>query len=156
MEKPKKMAISAEQYQKRLQPLLNLSAVQSLTEKIVLRDKQALKNEKIDEWQEGERPDESKIGTYRNKNYRELKKVLNPKANGYVDLLLTGQTASTLFVHKGSEKGSFIFGMKDTHNLIGRYGKDIMGLNQTWFINRQKEVYLSKLIQEIKRKYKIA
>lgn len=124
-------------------------------EVIVLNDRQSLKNEKIDEWSEGLRPDDTKIGTYRSKEYRRFKEILNPKANGYVDLLLTGQTASTLFPQKGSENSGFIFGMNDTHNLIGRYEKDILGLNQNWFVNRQKEVYLNKLIQEIKQNYKI-
>lgn len=124
-------------------------------EVIVLNDRQSLKNEKIDEWQEGLRPDNSKIGTYRSKEYRKFKSILNPKAGGYVDLLLTGQTASSLFVHKGTQNGSFIFGMNDRYNLIGKYGKDILGLNQNWFINRQKEKYVSELMKEIKIKYKI-
>ena len=124
-------------------------------EVIVLNDKQSLKNEKIDEWLHGKRPDGTDIGIYQSKDYEIFKYKINPLAHGTIDLILTGQTASTLFPKKGSANGLFTFGMNDRHNLL-RFGKDILGLNQQWFVNRQKEVYVSKLMKEIKSKYKIA
>lgn len=147
--------ISASEYQRRLQPLLNLSKIEGIVEKIVLSDNKNLKEEKINEWEYGVRPDGEKIGTYRDAEYAIFKDHINPKANGYVDLLLSRRTASSLFVHKGSQQSSFIFGMNDTHNLIGRYGKDILGLNQDWFNKRQNDIYRLALVYSIKTDFKI-
>jgi hypothetical protein len=38
-----------------------------------------------------------------------------------------------------------------TGSLIGRYGIDIMGLNQDWFNNRQRNIYKPVLDFEISR-----
>ena len=141
--------MTAVELQSRLQPLLNLQVLQELTAKIILNDQAPLKDKKISEWEKGQRPDGTDIGHYRSKAYELYKYQLNPLAYGTVDLLLTRQTASTLFVHRGSQNGGFIFGMNDTHNLIGRYGKDILGLNKQWFDNRQSAFYRLQLIQEI-------
>ena len=123
---------------------------------IVLNDNKALKEEKIDEWELGLRPNNRLIGNYRDAEYAIFKERLNPIAMGHVDLLYTRQTANSLFVHKGNESGSFTFGMNDRYNLIGRYGIDIMGLNQGRFDYRQKNIYLKLLVQTIKSSYKIA
>lgn len=130
-------------------------------EEIVLSDQKPLKEEKINEWEHGLRPDGNGIGTYSptemGYDYADFKNKINPLAGfGNVDLLLTRQTARTLYVHKASKKGSFIFGMNDTHNLIGRYGIDIMGLNQDWFDKRQNDIYRLTLVYNIKKNYKIA
>lgn len=41
------------------------------------------------------------LGTYRSKEYEEFKKYLNPKANGAVDLFLTGAFQESFFVELG-------------------------------------------------------
>lgn len=153
MAKIKKM--SPAEYQRRLQPLLNLQTVQKIVEEITLSDQKPLKNEKINEWEQGLRPDGNRIGFYRDPEYAIFKEQINPRADGTVDLLLSRQTASTLFVSKGNKNGSFIFGMNDTHNLIGRYGIDILGLNQEWFNKRQNDIYRLTLVFDIKRKFRI-
>jgi hypothetical protein len=50
-------------------------------------------------------------------------------------------------------RGSFRMDSTDskTGNLLGKYGSDIMGLNQDWFEKRQKEIYRFVLIQKIKK-----
>lgn len=125
-------------------------------EKIVLSDQKNLKEEKVNEWEQGLRPNNEKIGIYRDAEYAIFKDQINPRANGYVDLLLTRQTASTLFVHQGNSKSSFIFGMTDRYNLVGKYGRDILGLNQQWFDKRQNDIYRITLVYSIKKDYKIA
>lgn len=149
-----KMGISALQYQKRLQPILSQQTMKSLVSEIVLSDQQRLKEEKINEFELGLRPDGNIIGHYRDPEYRELKQYLNPKANGNVDLLYTYRTARSLFV-RPFESG-FLFNWNDEHNLVGRYGLDILGLNQDWFNKRQKDIYRYTLIFNIKKIYKIA
>lgn len=122
----------------------------------MLSDNQRLKEIKKDEWEQGIRPDKSRIGRYRNEHYKDFKQLLNPRADGFVDLILTGQTASTLFIHKASQPREFLFGMNDRYNLIGRYGLDILGLNQETFERRQKEIYKLTLVYIIKKDYRIA
>ena len=123
---------------------------------IVLSDKKRLKEEKINEWEQGIRPDGDKIGTYRDPEYAIFKDNINPRANGYVDLLLTRQTANSLFVHRSNQPRAFLFGMNDRYNLVGKYGNDILGLNQETFEKRQADIYRYTFIYVLKKDYKIA
>jgi len=148
--------MSPTEYQKRLQPLLNQSKLEQIVAEIVLSDNRNLKDEKVNEWELGIRPSGDKIGTYRDPEYAIFKDQINPKGNGYVDLLLTRQTANSLFVHRASQPREFIFGMNDRYNLVGKYGLDILGLNQETFDKRQSDIYRYTLIYIIKKDYKIA
>ena len=150
------MAISAKEYQKRLIPLLNQSTLRQMINEIVLSDNEKLKAEKINEFEQGVRPDGTRIGTYRDPEYKQIKLAQNPKADGYVDLLYTWRTARSLFVHIGSEPNGYLFGWTDNYNLVGKYGLDILGLNQEWFLKRQKDIYRYTMIFQIKKQYKIA
>lgn len=149
------MGISPAEYLKRLQPMLNLEAIKSITQKIILSDQSNLKAEKVNEFEQGLRPDGEKIGTYRNADYAIDKFNINPRAGGYVDLLLTRSFANKMFITP-TQKG-FIFNSSDskTGNLIGKYGLDIMGLNQEWFTKRQNEVYRLTLVYQIKKQLRI-
>ena len=117
----------------------------------MLSDQDKLKEEKINEFTKGERPNGKKIGEYRNAEYSIFKQQINPLANGYVDLLLTRQFSSKLFVRTFGS--GFMFNSTDnkTGSLIGKYGIDIMGLNQDWFNNRQRNIYKPVLDFEISR-----
>lgn len=118
---------------------------------IVISDQDKLKDQKINEFSKGERPNGKKIGEYRSAEYAIFKQQINPLANGYVDLLLTRQFSSKLFVRPFGK--GFMFNSRDkkTGSLIGKYGIDIMGLNQDWFTNRQKNIYKPVLDFEISR-----
>lgn len=118
-------------------------------QEIILSDNATLKEEKINEWEQGLRPDNTKIGIYKDAEYAIFKDHINPRANGYVDLLLTRQTASSLFVVPNSV--GFTFKMNDRHNLIGKYGDAILGLNQDYFNQRQKDVYRLTLSVEMQK-----
>jgi len=122
----------------------------------VLSDQKTLKEEKVYEWEKGLRPNNTLIGNYRDAEYAIFKERLNPLANGHVDLLYTRQTARSLFVQKGTKERGFIFGMNDVHNLVGRYGLDILGLNEETFLKRQNDIYKFTLVYKIKKDYKIA
>jgi len=148
------VAISAKAYQKRLQPLLNQSTIKSLVTEIILSDQEKLKAQKISEFEHGFRPDGSRIGRYRDDEYRDLKLHQNPLADGYVDLLYTYKTARSLFVRPFGK--GYLFNWNDEHNLVGRYGLDILGINQEWFDKRQKDIYRLTLIYQIKKIYNIA
>jgi len=121
-----------------------------------LSDQKRLKEEKVNEWEQGIRPNGEKIGIYRSAEYAIFKDQINPRANGYVDLLLTRQTANSLFLHKANQPRAFIFGMFDRYNLVGKYGKDILGLNENTFRKRETDIYKNTLVYVIKKDYKIA
>jgi len=53
------------------------------------------------------------------------------------------------------ESGAYLFNASDPNNLQGRYGIDILGLNQQWFENRQKEIYIHPFLRQIKQYAKI-
>lgn len=120
----------------------------------MLSDQKRLKEQKIDEFEHGLRPDGNIIGTYRDPDYKDAKYYLNPTARGNVDLMFSRQTVRTLFVKK-SRPSAFIFDWNDKYNLVGRYGLDILGINPEWFEKRQMEIYRYTLIFQINKQFKV-
>ena len=154
------MGISAKQYQSRLSPLLSQSKLKEIVTTIVLSDQERLKERKVNEFTQGERPNGEKIGEYSSSSigaeYAFFKNRINPLAGmGNVDLMLTRSFTNKMFVIQ-SGKG-YIFNSSDNKrgNLIAKYGTDIMGLNQDWFNNRQSEIYRITLLYLIKQNYNI-
>jgi hypothetical protein len=132
--------------------------MESLVSEIVLSDKERLKEQKISEFERGLRPNENRIGGYQNGEYANEKNQMNPLAGfGNVDLIYTGSFSSKLFL-KSTNPRLFIFDSTDnkTDNLVGKYGLDILGLNQEWFEKRQKDIYRYTLVYQIIKNYKIA
>jgi hypothetical protein len=157
------VGISAKAYQQRLQPLLNLSTIQELVKTIVVSDEKVLKERKINEFTHGEKPSGEKIGTYSTsemgQEYAYFKNQINPLAGfGNVDLLLSRSFTQKMFLNANGNNGRFIFNSTDnkTMNLKVKYGNEIMGLNQIWFSQRQKDIYRITLTYLIKTKYNIA
>jgi hypothetical protein len=144
-------AISAKQMQSRLQQIATKSWLENQVQQIVLSDNEKLKEQKIKEFTKGERPNGEKIGEYRSAEYAIFKQHINPLANGYVDLLLTRQFSSKLFVRPFANGFMFNSTDKKTSSLIGKYGIDILGLNQDFFNQRQKNIYKPVLDFEISR-----
>lgn len=112
----------------------------------------SLKKEKIKEFESGIRPNGNIIGRYRNPFYRDMKQRMNPNAGGNVDLILTGRFTQGLYLTSRFQR-AFIFESSDkkSANLKGKYGIDIMGLNEDFFLNKQKFEYAPLLVVEIKR-----
>jgi hypothetical protein len=118
---------------------------------IILSDQDKLKERKVSEFTRGQRPNGERIGEYRSPEYGIFKAQINPLANGYVDLLLTRSFTRKMFLTKRSS--GYLFNSSDnkTGNLIGKYGIDIMGINQEWFNERQKNIYKYILLFDISR-----
>ncbi len=121
-----------------------------MVEEIVLSDQKRLKEEKIKEWEQGLIIDGVEKREYRDPEYAIFKQQINPLADGYVDLMLSHQTARSLFVIPTQKRG-FLFKMNDIHNLEGRYGEGIRGFNQETFDKRQEDIYRYVLIQDIQK-----
>lgn len=121
---------------------------------MVLRDPKLIQ-EKVNEFKSGELPDGSRIGYYRNIGYRNYKRLLNPSASGTVDLILTGSFTRQLFVDD-IRPSLFKFDSRDDKSLTleQKYGKDIWGLSEKRWIDRQKE-YSKDLARFIKSKLRL-
>lgn len=120
----------------------------------MLSDQKTLKEEKINEFEHGLRPDGSIIGNYRDPEYKDAKYYMNPLAGGHVDLMFTKRTANSLFIKK-THPSSFIFDWNDRYNLVGKYGLDILGINKEYFDQRQKDIYRYTLIYQINKRFQV-
>ena len=118
---------------------------------IILSDQDKLKERKVKEFTKGERPDGERIGEYRDAEYGIFKSQINPLAGGSVDLLLTRSFTNKMFLRKIGK--GYLFNSNDykTGSLIGKYGIDIMGINQEWFNERQKNIYKYILLFDISK-----
>lgn len=142
-------AISAKQMQQRLQQVANQTWLENQVHSIIQSDQEKLKQEKVNEFTKGERPNGRKIGEYRDPEYAIFKSHINPIGGGYVDLMLTRSFTNKMFLRKFGK--GYIFNSNDvkTGNLIGKYGLDIMSINQDWFNERQKNIYKYILLFDI-------
>jgi hypothetical protein len=148
------MPISPAEYQRRLKTVTQGWLEKTMIDMVTGDD--GLKELKRDELEMGLRPNGQIIGLYRFTEYEIMKYRMNPKARGKVDLILTGSFVGGMYaIYRGSRK--FLFNSKDKKKgqLVGKYGDDIMGLNQSKFDKRQKELYAPVLIFQIKRYAKI-
>jgi len=143
--------VSFKEAAKRLKKINNLSYLRKIVKEIILSDK-FLPDAKAAEFKEGKNPDGSLIGFYRSDSYEQMKRQMNTEANGTVDLMLTGAFIDSFFV-KSKGTGKFIFDATDGKKsmLKEKYGNQIMGLNQSTFDEIQKNVYVQKLITQLKK-----
>jgi len=121
---------------------------------MVLRDPKLIQ-EKVSEFKSGELPDGSRIGYYRSVGYRNYKKLLNPSASGTVDLILTGSFTRQLFVDD-IRPSLFKFDSRDDKSsmLESKYSKDIWGISERRWIERQKQ-YAKELVKFQKDKLRL-
>lgn len=119
---------------------------------ILITSDPKLKEEKINEFRKGDRPNGSEIGTYRSYNYSLFKASINPLAGGYVDLILTGSFTNKLFIQKRGNEYLFYSTDSKSDDLFNKYGNDLRGINQLVFERAQKERYAPDLVKLIKNR----
>lgn len=110
---------------------------------------------KVDEFKQGELPDGSPIGYYKSWPYSQFKRTLNPLARGMVDLILYGGFTGQLFVDD-VRPSLFRFDSRDDKSglLETKYGKDIWGLSERRWDERQK-AYSEDLAKWLKQYLKL-
>jgi len=152
------MSISATEYQKRLQPLLNLSTLQAIVSELVIKDEATVKLLKEQDFLQGDiYGDGRSYATYRSKGYEQLKRAKNPIAGGKVDLINTGAFVDAMKLNQ-PRNGKYLFGNTDSKRNILKdiYGENIFGLNQNVFSKYQKDIIAPRFITAIKVKAKIS
>jgi hypothetical protein len=81
---------------------------------------------------------------------------MNPLAQGGVDLILTGAFVESAYLLK-PRGNKYLFGFADEKagKLIGKYGRDIQGLNQRTFDRFIETVVMEHLIKSMKKYAKL-
>ena len=145
-------AISAKEMQKRVASIASTSWIKPKVNEMVENDQKALKERKINEFEFGLRPNNKKIGKYESQDYAFRKNMMNGLAGfGNVDLINTKYFSSSLFVLSNSVGYIFDSPADYKDRLVTTYGRDILGLNQKWFNDRQQKVYAPILISDISK-----
>lgn len=149
--------MSPTEYQKRLQPFLNLSRLQEITSEEIIKEETNLKNLKEQDFLDGDIYGDGKtLLSYRSKDYELFKSRLNPIAGGAVDLILTGEFVDAMFLLKPNN-GKYLFGNSDSKKnmLVQKYGTNIFGLNQNVFTKFQIDIIQPRFIRKLKESAKI-
>ena len=84
------MGISAKEMSKRLHRLANEKTLKILVEAEIAENEERLISIKKDEYEQGDIYSKGVRRTYAWKDYREEKRLLNPRADGFVDLIYGG------------------------------------------------------------------
>ena len=151
------MAISAKQYQQRLQPFLTIQKLQHIADQEIQKESETIKGLKEQDFLEGDIYGDGKtLVSYKSRNYEIFKSKINPIAGGAVDLIVTGQFVRAMVFPKG-KNGKYIFDNTDKKRniLVEMYGKNIFGLNQNVFSKFQKDIILPRFIRNLKQTAKI-
>lgn len=132
--------------------MLNLQKLEQLVE-VEVR-----KNEKdLVQYKKGDLLDGDIYGTgvkrqYAWEEYEDEKRLLNPQAEGNVDLILTGRFIDSFYL-LDSNNGKYLFDATNPkkEKLVFQYGKGIMSMNQKKF-NRFLESYVTDdFVKQIKK-----
>jgi len=151
------VAISAKQYQQRLQPFLTIQKLQHIADQEIQKESETIKGLKEQDFLEGDIYGDGKtLVSYKSRNYEIFKSKINPIAGGAVDLIVTGQFVRAMVFPKG-KNGKYIFDNTDKKRniLVEMYGKNIFGLNQNVFSKFQKDIILPRFIRNLKQTAKI-
>lgn len=145
------LKMSPAEYSRRLSKLTK-PVLQKLLEEQIKEHEVDLRDAKEAEFERGERPDGKLIGRYANAAYSRYKERRNPKARGNVDLIFTRSFITSFRIKRiMGNRYTFFATDQKTAKLVGKYGKDIMGLNQRTFnrfiVNRIGSDYV-KAIKE--------
>jgi hypothetical protein len=132
--------------------LLNLQKLEKLVEAEVIKNEKDLVQYKKGDLLDGDIYGTGAKRNYAWKDYEDEKRLLNPQAEGNVDLILTGRFIDSFYLLYSTD-GKYLFDATNPkkEKLITQYGKGIMSMNQKKF-NRFLESYVKEdFVKEIKK-----
>lgn len=135
------MAISAAEYQRRLQKVTKISVLRELVYDILIKRENELRQLKEEDFEIGDIYGTGTRIPYKSKAYESFKASLNPKAGGAVDLLLSRDFVDDMFLVRGTPS-KYRFGNSNykASPLTKNYGKGIFGLNDKRFFDYQIKI----------------
>lgn len=124
--------------QKTLEELLNPTNLTRLVSAILQINTPNVVSLVRHRWEQGESIRGGIIGTYAWEDYKQYKMSLNPKAGGYVDLMLTGSLVDNLTLERVSEGIFKIISTDEKYQKIARrYGEMEFGITE----EQKQELY---------------
>ena len=147
------MGISAKEMSKRLNQVANQVYLKNLVNEGIVENESKLIAIKKDEYEQGDIYSNGKSRTYAWEWYRQEKRLLNPRADGFVDLIYSGSFIGAFEI---TEKGKgYIFKSNDGKSslLETKYNNsksNIFDLNQDVFNDFINKYVKKDFIKEIK------
>jgi hypothetical protein len=150
------MGISAKEMSQRLSRIANESALKILVNAEIAENEERLISIKKDEYEQGDIYSNGVRRTYAWKAYREEKQLLNPRADGFVDLIFSGSFINSFLIEETPKKDKLIFKSTDSkYKLLGdKYNNsvsNIYNLDQEVFDNFLDKYVKKDFIKAIKK-----
>lgn len=147
------MGISAAEMGRRINALAKIIVLREMVNEELIKEEDTLRMLKEQDFLEGDIYGNGSLVNYAIEDYSKYKQNLNPLAGGFVDLIKTGAFIDSFKLNKPKEN-RYLFGATDPKKsiLVGKYGIDIMGLNQEVFNKFQKEIIAPRIVRKIKDK----
>jgi len=105
--------------------------------------------------QQGENKDGERIGEYRSAIYGDMKARMNPKAQGYVDLILTGAFTNAMHLKMQSKGFAIDSNDRKKSKLVSKYGEDIFGLGDKGRKELVDKSYRTALMTRVRKVTKL-
>lgn len=105
-------------------------------------------------WLLGKSVEGGLIGQYRSPKYRSFKMMLNPTANGNVDLILTGKLKRGLALQQQGNTTFLLYSTDKKYEKIGeKYGFEEFGLTDAEWLEMQEDILVFALEQILDESY---
>ena len=143
---------SAKEMLNRLKSVSKITTLREMVYEHIKANEDKLRDLKYDEYEQGDIFSNHTTLRYKWDWYGNYKYEINPRAMGNVDLIYTGSFIDSFKINKPN-KNAYLFGATDSkrNELVGRYGIDIMGLNQDTFNSFQKDIIAPLFIQDLQK-----
>jgi len=142
---------SAAEMLRRLQSVSKINTLREMVYEHIKANEDILRDLKYDEYEQGDIYSNHTTSRYKWDWYGNEKYRQNPRANGNVDLILTGAFINSFRINKPIQN-KYIFGATDPKRakLVGMFG-DIMGLQQQTFDDFQYVIIKPLFIDDLKK-----
>lgn len=141
---------SAAEMLRRLKSVSRITTLREMVYDDIKANEHILRDLKETEYEQGNIRSNGTLSTYASKTYAKRKKLDNPRANGFVDLIDTHAFIDSFKLNK-PKANRYTFGATDSkrNKLVKTYG-DIMGLEQETFNEFQLTIIATLFRKKLK------
>jgi hypothetical protein len=105
--------------------------------------------------QQGENKNGGRIGEYRSAIYGDMKARMNPRAGGYVDLILTGAFTNAMYLKMQNKGFAIDSNDRKKRKLVSKYGNDVFGLGDKGRKELVDKSYRTALMTRVRKVVKL-